>query len=144
VVASVAWAQGSVTTDAQGRAQLASVEPGPQALVVSAPGYASAREVALVVAGSTAPMAIALEPAGKPTGILAGSVFSARDLKPLQASVLVNDVAAPVGADGRFEVPCAPGQYTLVVTAVGHERVSRTVSVGAGERVVVQVPLRRR
>ncbi|MBB5397748.1 carboxypeptidase-like regulatory domain-containing protein [Mucilaginibacter sp. AK015] len=64
---------------------------------------------------------------------ISGRVINATDGKPVpDASVFINNtsVGAKAGSDGSFTLRnLNPGQYNLIVSAIGYERFSKTISV---------------
>ncbi|QHS55667.1 carboxypeptidase-like regulatory domain-containing protein [Mucilaginibacter sp. 14171R-50] len=64
---------------------------------------------------------------------ISGRVINAADGKPIpDASVFINNtsVGAKAGSDGSFTLRnLNPGQYNLIVSAIGYERFSKTISV---------------
>ena len=51
--------------------------------------------------------------------------------------------AATTSQDGRFQARCTSGSFSITVSAIGHNPVSKTVEVGLGQRVEVQFVLPR-
>ncbi len=136
----------TIETGAGGAALLEGLPAGPARVAVSAPGYATAYEAAIVVAGQVAAVPVALDPAGGAEGTVSGMVMSASTGVALRGELSLDGgkQRTVTAAGGTFELICPPGTHTLTASAPEHAPLTKTVTVRAGERLVVQFLLKRR
>lgn len=80
-----------------------------------------------------------------PEGEIKGSVRSLRGGKPVRAQITVSPLGKTIDTDekGDFVIGVPPGQYTLEITAVGHEAQQRTATVERLGVTILVVDLRR-
>jgi hypothetical protein len=126
--------------DASGCYALDDLAPGPAAVVISAPGFAPSRELAVELAAAGEAVAdAALERGAR----LSGTVVSADTGAPLAGALLsvegsLSDAAstfpvlAAAGTDaaGRFVLEGLPARFSVLAAAAGHH--GRVVSMSAG------------
>jgi protocatechuate 3,4-dioxygenase beta subunit len=130
----------TVRTTASGAFQARSVREGAYRLLTSKDGYGQdAREIELR-RGAPEELRIELAPADG----LGVEVVDARDGRPLEAVVVVRDMArrvianrhSGVGADGSLTIPLAAGNYLLSTSATGYGTATLPVRApGRGLRV---------
>jgi hypothetical protein len=135
--------------DASGCYALDDLAPGPAAVVISAPGFAPSRELAVDVAASSEAVAdAALERGGRLTGTvvsagtgapLAGAVLSVEGSLSDASSTFPVLAAATTDAAGRFALEGLPGRFSILAAAAGHH--ARIVSLAAGASGVDSGPL---
>jgi hypothetical protein len=65
--------------------------------------------------------------------------------KPVRARIIVGPIAKTIDTDekGNFVIGVPPGQYTLEITAVGHELQQRTATVERLGVTILVVDLRK-
>lgn len=128
----------ATTTDANGDFALPGVRPG-SVLEVVAEGYVGAHFTA-----GRAPAAGVVLARALPAGALRGVVRS-MERRSIEARVRIEPggATATTDADGVFEVPLAPGHYTVVIEAEGQAAQTRHVEVERGGVTVMNVDLRR-
>jgi hypothetical protein len=80
-----------------------------------------------------------------PEGEIKGSVRSLRGGKPVRAHIIVSPLGKTIDTDekGDFVIGVPPGQYTLEITAVGHETQQRAATVERLGVTILVVDLRR-
>lgn len=132
-----------VVTDAQGGFAFEGLQPGALRLRAYAPGFREASASAAVVAGGSAQLQLAIA-RELPEGQIRGSVRGT-DGKPLPARIRVDPIGAQVqpDADGNFELDVAPGEYTIVVSAPGHQTQERPALVEHNGVTVILIELSR-
>jgi len=131
------------TTDVEGVAALTLTPEGTHQLTVSADGFEPQQTTVEGVRGRqtmTVTMARHL-----PEGEIKGSVRSLRGGKPVRARITVSPLGKTIDTDeeGDFVIGVPPGQYTLEITAVGHETQQRTATVERLGVTILVVDLRR-
>jgi 5-hydroxyisourate hydrolase-like protein (transthyretin family) len=122
----------SMTSNANGEFAAPSLAEGSYRVVASMEGFG--QEVREVDLRRDDPVEVVLEL--EASDGLTLEVVDARDGRPLEATVVVRDVArrivanrhSGVGADGRLTIPLAPGQYLLSTSADGYGTVTRPVA----------------
>jgi hypothetical protein len=132
-----------VTTDAQGGFALDDLPPGELQLRARATGFNEVETRAMLVAGATAQLEIALA-RELPEGQISGTVRSF-DGKPIAARIRVDPLGKTIepNADGTFEIEVAPGEYTVVVSAPGYRSQQRPALVEHNGVTVIIVELSR-
>jgi len=80
-----------------------------------------------------------------PEGEIKGNVRSLRGGKPVRARITVGPIGKTIDTDekGDFVIGVPPGQYTLEITAPGHETQQRSATVERLGVTIVVVDLRR-
>lgn len=73
-----------------------------------------------------------------------GKVTDALSGEPVPASVSLGDFTAQCNPEGDFEISLPPGEYTYAVSYQGYSDKLGTLSIGAGEEVVISFSLRGR
>jgi uncharacterized membrane protein len=133
----------SATTDAEGRASFERVPAGKATITVRHSDHEERSQEVDVAAGSTAELAVALEPV-LPPGQLRG-VVRAFNGKPLAARLTVAPLGLKTESDarGEFEIDLPPGTYEVEITASGFKPQSRSIVIERDEVVILNVDLRR-
>ncbi len=140
--------------DPSGCYALDDLSPGSAAVMISAPGYAPSREIAVDIPAPDAEAVAdaALEAGGRVEGIvrdeatgapLSGARISVEGALESAASTFPVLSEATSGADGRFSLASLPSRASLFVAAAGHH--ARIVGVDAsrgGSATIVEVRLR--
>jgi hypothetical protein len=121
------------------------LSPGPAAVVISAPGYAPSRELAveIPVPPAEATADAALEPGGRLAGVvrdaatgapIAGARLSVEGALSSAASTFPVLSEATTGADGAFVLGSLPRRVSVWAAAAGHHaRILGGVDVPPGE-----------
>ena len=110
---------------------VATLPPGRWTLRASSFGYLDATATVDVTAGGV--VNLPLELAARPAGTVAG-VVSGPDGPVAGAAVTILDtpLAATTGADGSYAIAGVPaGEWSVRITAAGHQALTRTVTVPA-------------
>ncbi|QSQ19407.1 carboxypeptidase regulatory-like domain-containing protein [Pyxidicoccus parkwayensis] len=133
-----------VRTDMMGQARVKDLAPGPVAVTVKSPGFRTAEEAAVVVAGQEAALSVPLASERKSgPATLAGQVRSTRAGKPLAATLRIPlaKVRTRTDAKGAFSVRVKGGTYRITISAPGHLSQTKTVKVRDGEQAIFNVDL---
>ncbi|WP_404364258.1 collagen binding domain-containing protein [Corallococcus coralloides] len=131
-------------TDTAGELLLEGLEPGPVVVAMSAPGFRSTEEAAVVVAGQTSELVVVLSQDRKgELATLVGQVRSARSGKPLVATVTIPQAKVRTRTDksGAFTARVRGGTYRITLSAAGHRTQTKTVTVREGEQAILNVDL---
>jgi hypothetical protein len=131
------------TTSADGVAALTLTPDDTHQLTVSADGFEPQQTTVQGTRGrQTLTMTMARH---LPEGEIKGSVRSLRGGKPVRARIIVGPIAKTIDTDekGNFVIGVPPGQYTLEITAPGHETQQRTATVERLGVTILVVDLRR-
>lgn len=101
--------------------------------------------ICLVVAGCTTLALLSPSASFGQTGVIAGTVSdtSGAPLPGVNVAILESSRGAASRADGTYRIDDVPvGRHTIVASAVGFERTTRTVEISEGEDVRVDFVLR--
>jgi hypothetical protein len=133
-----------VETDATGQARLGELPPGPVLVKISAPGFQSVEEAAVIVGGQEAEMPVplvTLKRLGYAT--VSGTVRSTRQGRPVVAtlSIPAAKVSTRTDAQGSFSVKLKPGTYRIIISAKGHLTQTKSITVRDGEQAIYNVDL---
>nr|WSX24708.1 MFS transporter [Streptomyces tubercidicus] len=128
---------GIATAGADGHFALGAPATGTYLLTAAAPGH-TPRATSATYRAEGASTSVDLVLAS--TGRLGGTLIGGAEGDPLaDGSIVVTDAEGAVvartasGADGRWDAPqLPPGQYTLVLSAAGHQPQARTVELSGG------------
>lgn len=133
----------SVRTSAEGTVQLTLATERAQQLTVESAGFETQRAE---VQGEHGRHALTITLARTlPEGEIKGSVRSLRGSRPVRARITVAPIGITVDTDdkGDFVIGVPPGQYTLEITAAGHEPQQRSAQVERLGVTILVVDLRR-
>ncbi|MDC0714313.1 carboxypeptidase-like regulatory domain-containing protein [Stigmatella sp. ncwal1] len=128
---------------ASGQVRLEDVTPGPVSVRVSAPGFQPMEEAALIVAGQEAVLPIQLVPTRRVGyATIAGRVRSTGG-RSLVAWLVIptTKVRSRTNAQGSFSLKVRPGTYRIIISAKGHLKQTKSVTVRDGEQAIFNVDL---
>jgi hypothetical protein len=129
--ATITYAGGIATTDANGNYSLSGIESGSQSLAISATGYQVNEQAISAPANDTLTLDVALTP--KPTYIAGEVRDSLTNQVIVGASVTFSGGTVTTDSLGRYETAdTAPGTYTVTVSAPGYIDASQNVVVTLG------------
>ena len=141
--AQVKMAGGVYPLGDDGTVSIADLRPGAFSVMVSAPGYLTALEAGVVVAGQETSVEIRVfqEKKAEPA-TLSGSIRSTRG-KSLPASLEIPELElrTRAGAEGRFSLRVDAGTYRVIITAPGFIGQTKTVTLKPGDQVIFNVDL---
>lgn len=141
---SVSVGTAQVRTDLTGQVVVKDLAPGPVAVAVVSPGFRSADEAAVVIAGQEAALSVPLAMEKKGTrATLVGQVRSMRGGQPLAATLLITKarVRARTDAKGAFNVQVRGGTYRIIISARGYLSQTKVITLREGERTILNVDL---
>ncbi|HWD00744.1 MAG TPA: carboxypeptidase-like regulatory domain-containing protein [Candidatus Sulfopaludibacter sp.] len=127
----VTLAGNQAVTDAAGAYQIA-LPPGLLAGVVSSPGFVSDTFSVTITSLTTVTMDFVLVPA---QGGLTGQVTGRDGALLSGVAVVVGEIQAATGADGRYQIELTPGSYSGTVTLHGFVSDSFSVAIPNGTTV---------
>lgn len=133
-----------LTAGPDGHVQVKDVPAGPVPIAARAPGFVPAQEVASVVAGKGATVAVELAPeAAKVPATLSGLIRSTQGGRPVAALLEIPQakIKTRASAQGAFTVRLPGGTYNVNISAPGFLSQSKTVTVRDGEQAIFNVDL---
>ncbi|QRK14220.1 carboxypeptidase regulatory-like domain-containing protein [Archangium violaceum] len=133
-----------VLTDAEGRARVEGLTPGPLSVDISAEGFRATQEAVVIVAGTETGLPVSLASRQKAAlATLSGQVRSVRRGRPLRAWLIIPEakLRRRTDARGSFQVQLKQGRYRLVFSAPGHLSQTKVVTVQDGEQAIFNVDL---
>lgn len=135
----------SATTDTSGAYTINNVTAGTYTVTVSRIGYSSSSKSVTVVSGTTSAANFALVVATPTTGTITGKVTSSSTGLPISgARITAGSRAAFTNASGNYIISnLAPGTYQVQASASGYKRLRKTVTLTAGNTIIVNFSLNR-
>ncbi len=131
------------TTDAEGRAVFAGMNPGAVALRIDAAGYQRGEEAVQVVAGSEAQVPVLLVKTEKKVPATITGFVRTRGGQPIRAKLEIPELNQQASADekGAFLFTVPGGSYRVIISAPGYRSQVKRVSVKDGDQAIFNVDL---
>ena len=130
--------------DPTGAVRIDGLPPGAVAIAVAAPGFKPAQEVAMVVSGGSAQVALELarEQQAVPATIK-GLVRGAGGGRPIAAQLEIPEQKLKLRANeqGAFSVRVPGGTYRVIISAEGFYPQTKAITVRDGEQAIFNVDL---
>jgi hypothetical protein len=138
--ATIGYPGGVTVTDATGHYTVSGLPAGSHELTFAATGYVSQDRTAVVTAGATTALDVALAPT---TTFVTGEVRDAVSQAVIVGATVSVDIGQTTTTDaqGRYRIDLLPGTYQVTASASGHQSSTGTAVINGGSYATLDFSL---